>query len=257
MIAIQRLRAIKELVLQEKAVRVNELAKRFEVSEETIRRDLARLETEGLVEKNYGGAVLVQTAAAAAQSYPAVNQRKVQYYEEKRCIGAAAAALVTHSQTIILDAGSTTWCVAQFLPQDHDLSVITNCLDIPEALNLSDNSQVVMVGGKLNKRSMSLVGPNTETEIRKYAADIAFVGASGFTLERGFMSSDIYDSEIKKAMIQTAVKVVIVADHSKFRTGGLLPFAEPEQVDVLVTSKEADPMVLEALARRGVEVIVC
>lgn len=257
MIAIQRLQAIKELILQEKAVRVGDLARRFDVSEETIRRDLGRLEQEGLVQKNYGGAVLVKELETAVHPVPAVNQRKVQFHEEKLAIGRAAAALVKSPQTIILDAGSTTWCVAQYLPQEHDLSVVTNCLDIPEALNLSEGSQVVLVGGKLNKKSMSLVGPNTEAEIRKYAADIAFLGTSGFSLDRGFMSSDIYDCEIKKAMIQTAAKVVIVADHSKFARGGLLAFAEPGMVDILVTSEQADSEVLEKLTRRGVEIVTC
>ncbi len=257
MIAIQRLQAIKELVLKEKAVRVGDLASKFDVSEETIRRDLGRLEKEGLVQKNYGGAVLIKELEFAAHPVPAVSQRKVQFHEEKLAIGQAAAGLIQSSQTIILDAGSTTWCVAQYLPQAYDLSVVTNCLDIPEVLNLSEGSQVVLVGGKLNKKSMSLVGPNTEAEIRKYAADTAFIGTPGFSLERGFMSSDIYDCEIKKAMLQTASRVVVVADHSKFTRGGLLAFAEPGTVDVLVTSNKADPYVLEQLARRGVEIVTC
>ena len=242
MILIQRRKAIKDILLRERTVKVSDLARKFDVSEETIRRDLTQLEDEGLVERNYGGAILVEELQAGMWAIPPVNQRKLHLFEEKDAIGKKAAGLVEAGQIVIFDAGSTTW---------------TNSLDVAESMGQHEGTSVFVLGGKLMRKSMSLVGPQAEVELRKYNADIAFMGTSGISLTKGFTSSDIYEAEIKRAMVSAAKKIVVVADHSKFSRQGLVSFATFDEVDALVTSEITDGAIRQEIHRLGVEVCTC
>ncbi len=257
MILIQRRKAIKDMFLREKAVKVSDLAKKFGVSEETIRRDLTQLEEEGLVERNYGGAILVEELQAAMGAIPPVNQRKLHLFEEKDAIGKKAAEFVKEGQIVIFDAGSTTWCITQYLQYLENLTVVTNSVDIAESMSQYEGTSIFVLGGKLIKKSMSLVGPQAELELRKYNADIVFLGTSGISLNKGFTSSDIYEAEIKRAMVSAARHVVVVADHSKFTRQGLISFAHFDEVDALVTSQIADIALCQEIQRMGVEVYAC
>lgn len=257
MILIQRRKAIKDILLREKAVKVSDLAKKFGVSEETIRRDLTQLEEEGLVERNYGGAILVEELQAAMRAIPPVNQRKLHLFEEKDAIGKKAAEFVNEGQIVIFDAGSTTWCIAQYLEYLENLTVVTNSVDIAESMSQYEGTSIFVLGGKLIKKSMSLVGPQAELELKKYNADIVFLGTSGISLTKGFTSSDIYEAEIKRAMVSAARHVVVVADHSKFTRQGLISFAQFDEVDALVTSQVADTAICQEIRHMGVEVYAC
>jgi DeoR family transcriptional regulator of aga operon/DeoR family myo-inositol catabolism operon transcriptional repressor len=257
MILIQRRKAIKDILLRERTVKVSDLARKFDVSEETIRRDLTQLEDEGLVERNYGGAILVEELQAGMWAIPPVNQRKLHLFEEKDAIGKKAAELVEAGQIVIFDAGSTTWCIARYLQHLQDLTVVTNSLDVAESMGQHEGTSVFVLGGKLMRKSMSLVGPQAEVELRKYNADIAFMGTSGISLTKGFTSSDIYEAEIKRAMVSAAKKIVVVADHSKFSRQGLVSFATFDEVDALVTSEITDGAIRQEIQRLGVEVCTC
>ena len=254
---IQRRKAIKDILLRERAVRVADLARKFQVSEETIRRDLTHLEEEGLVKRNYGGAILAEELQVSMWTLPPVNQRKLHLFEEKDAIGKRAAELVKPGQSVIFDTGSTTWCIAQHLRHLPDLTVVTNSLDIAESLGQQEHTSVFVLGGKLISKSMGLVGPQIGVELHKYNADIAFVGTSGISLAKGYTSSDIYEAEIKGAMVSAARRIVVVADHSKFQRQGLLSFAAIDKVDVLVTSELADEDICGEIRRLGVEVHTC
>ncbi len=254
MIAAARRNRIKELLLEEKSVRVTDLAESFKVSEETIRRDLSALEQEGVVKKNYGGAVLLEAAQEAMVAVPPVQQRKLYLFEEKDAIGAAAASMVSDGDVIILDAGSTTWCIARHLA-DKQITIVTNGITVAEECSHVDDPSVLLIGGKLLKKSMSLVGPQAEREIQRYNADYVFVGTSGISIQKGFTSTDIYEAEIKRAMISTGKRAVIVADHSKFDRQGLVSFSSLGSVYALITSDLADSEVLDEIRRQGVKVI--
>ncbi|MDF2725925.1 MAG: transcriptional regulator, DeoR family [Paenibacillus sp.] len=257
MIAVLRRNKIKEMLLEERSVKVAELVKEFNVSEETIRRDLNQLEREGFVEKNYGGAILVEELQQVMMVIPPVQQRKLQFFDEKDAIGKRAAELVEASQSIIMDSGSTTWCIARHLKGIPDLMVVTNGLNVAEECSQHDDSSIILIGGKLIKKSMSLVGPQAELEIQKYNAHIAFLGTSGISLKKGFTSSDLYEAQVKRSMIAAGQKVVIVADHSKFDRQALVSFSTFQDVDTLITSELVDPTILREIENMGIEVIVC
>ncbi|QHT61133.1 DeoR/GlpR transcriptional regulator [Paenibacillus lycopersici] len=257
MIVAHRRNKIKEQLLLEKSVKVAELVKTFNVSEETIRRDLNQLEREGLVQKNYGGAILVDDFQQLSASIPPVQQRKFEYFEEKNAIGRYAAGLVGENQIVIIDSGSTTWCVASHLKMRDGLVAVTNGINIAEELLENDGSHVFLLGGKVIKKSMSLVGPVAETELQHYNADYVFMGTSGISLRKGFTSSDIYEAEIKRAMVAAGQKVVVVADHTKFQAQALIAYSAFQDVDILITSTLADPMILAEIRKLGVQVIAC
>lgn len=255
MIVAQRRNKIKEKLFQQRSVKVSDLVKEFNVSEETIRRDLNQLEKEGLVQKNYGGAILVEDIEAVA--VPPVQQRKFQYFEEKNAIGKQAAELVAGQQIVILDSGSTTWCMARHLKQTSGLTVVTNGINIAEECSLNEDASIFLLGGKLIKQSMSVVGPQAEMELRKYNAHFVFLGTSGISPRKGFTSSDIYEAEIKRAMIAAGQRIVILADHSKFQRQALVSFGTLQDVDMVITSDLADRSAIREMEELGVQVIVC
>lgn len=255
MIVSQRRKLIKELLIKNKSVKVSDLVNLLHVSEETIRRDLNQLEKEGVAEKNYGGAVLIEEVENQF-FIPPVDKRKFQYSREKELIGKAAAQLIKEGQTIIFDAGSTTWYVGKNLPDKSNLTIITNAMNVAEECSKDETASIYLLGGKLRKNSMSLVGPQVESELQNYNADYVFLGTAGISLRHGFTSSDLYDAEMKRAMVSAGQKIVVVADHSKLQKAGLTPFCPFDQADMFITSDLADIEILKEIEKRGVEVIV-
>ncbi len=253
-IAPERRNQIKEILIANKSAKVAELVKKFNVSEETVRRDLNQLEQEGLVQKNYGGAILIEELQK--NSILPIEQRKHQFYNEKELIAQKAAELIMPEQTIILDAGSTTWHVAKESKAKDNLMIITNAMNIAEECSINKTSSVYLLGGKLRRNSSSTVGPQAEIELKKYNANYVFLGTSGISLRQGFTSSDLYEAEMKKAMVTAGEKIVVLADHSKLTRAGLTSFCSFEEVDIFITSDKADDKILYEIEKCGVNVKV-
>lgn len=154
MIVVQRRNKIKEILFfQERSVKVSDLVREFNVSEETIRRDLNQLEQEGLIVKNYGGAILADDLQLAMSHIPPLQQRKFEHYEEKDAIGKRAAELVVEEQIVILDSGSTTWCVAKHLKPTPRLIIVTNGINIADECSSSEDASIFLIGGQLIKKN--------------------------------------------------------------------------------------------------------
>ncbi|WP_052487914.1 DeoR/GlpR family DNA-binding transcription regulator [Gordoniibacillus kamchatkensis] len=251
-----RRQKIRELVRQYGNVKVSDLVRQFGISEETARRDLNQLEIEGLVKKNYGGATLREEASGSAETVLPVKQRQSLRFSEKETIGRAAARLVKDHQVVILDAGTTTLALARHLRAVKDLTVVTNGLNVAEEC-IRNAASVFVVGGKLVEKSMSLIGPKTQNELLNFNAHYVFLGTSGVSLRKGFTSSDLFEAEVKRAMVSAAEKVVIVADHSKFGLQGVISFASFEEVDMLFTDDQAPERELKQIESMGVEIVVC
>jgi DeoR/GlpR family transcriptional regulator of sugar metabolism len=255
MIVAERRKFIRGLLIKNKSVKVSDLVELLNVSEETIRRDLLQLEKEGIAEKNYGGAILMEHSQNQSVILP-LDERKLQYSREKDLIGKIAAQLVKEGQIIILDAGSTTWYAAKNLPDRSGLTIITNAMNVAEECSKDETASIYLLGGKLRTNSMSLVGPKTKIELHNYSADFVFLGTSGISLRQGFTSSDLYEAEIKRAMVSAGQKIVVVADHSKLQKAGLTSFCDFEQTDIFITSDLADKEILKEIEKKGVQVIV-
>lgn len=257
MFAEERRHRIKEILLKDGRVRVTDLVVAFGVSDETIRRDLDQLADEGIIQRSHGGAVLVENVRLAIAAIPPVHQRTLEFSAEKDSIGRAAAALVEDGQMVIIDAGSTTWNVARHLQACRDVTVITNSLAVAQECARNPNLNIHMTGGHLIPRSMCLVGPQAQAELRRYHAHISILGATGISLDKGFACTDIFEAETKRAMAESAERTVVVADHSKLHKRGLVSFAQPGEVDLLITSTLAAPAILAEFETHGVSIVAC
>ncbi len=241
----ERKNRIKQMVLENRSVTVSSLVKIFNVSEETIRRDLKRLQEENIIKKTYGVATLSNELANI--NVPTIRIRKFKEQREKKAIAEEAIKLLHNYKYILLDAGSTTECIAKELKKinyTENISILTNGINVAEECSKISYANVYLLGGELQKRTLSIVGSQVVREIKSYNIDIAVMGVTGIS-NGGFYSSDINEIEVKETMVSVAKKVVVVADHTKFGKRGLKPFCSFENVDYLVTSDLLDNSTLK------------
>jgi DeoR/GlpR family transcriptional regulator of sugar metabolism len=234
---------------------VTELAERLGVSVVTVRDDLRILESERQLVRTRGGALPM--AAGAARSELPLELSSKANAAAKKAIGAAAAALVKAGQTVIVDVGSTTTALAEALsPALTDITVITNAINIALLLERHDSCSIVVTGGTLRRLQHSLVAPLGTTLLERLNADIAFIGCNGVDARRGFTNSNLAEAEIKQAMIASAGRTVILADHSKLGVVAGAFVAGLTEVDLLITDDGADPRVLAELRGSGLDILV-
>jgi len=243
----ERKNRIKEMVLESRSITVSGLVKIFNVSKETIRRDLKRLQEENIIKKTYGVATLSDELNNT--NVPTIQKRRFKEYREKMAIAEEAIKLLYNSRYILLDAGSTTECIAKKLKKTNytkNISILTNGINVAEECSKISYANVYLLGGELQKRTLSIVGPQVIREIKSYNIDVAIMGVTGIS-NCSFYSSDINEIEVKEAMVSVARKVVVVADHTKFGKYGLKPFCDFENVDYLITSDLLDNSTLERI----------
>jgi DeoR/GlpR family transcriptional regulator of sugar metabolism len=210
---------------------VGELADRFGVSVVTIRKDLGELETEGLLERTFGGAVF----SHRSRFNRSFLQRTTEHRQEKHAIAAAALEYVQNGDTIFLDAGTTTLALAQLLKR-HVKSVFIITCSVPAALELSSAGyDILLLGGTIGRKGLALFGRETLRMIERYRADKAFLGSSGFTIEKGHSTPNPEDAQIKEALIRVADKTLILVDSSKYGHDCLTSFAHLRDVYLTIT----------------------
>jgi DeoR/GlpR family transcriptional regulator of sugar metabolism len=232
---------------------VSDLAAALEVSEMTIRRDLAALAEGRLVEKVYGGAVLPRRSAME----PHFVAKRSLNAGAKEAIGARAVELVRDGMTISLSAGTTTWQVAKHLDHRfHDLTFITNSMNVAMALEDNGWQAVVVSGGSFRTPSDALVGPFAVQTLRQLNADLLFLGVDSLDPKVGLTTPNISEAETNRALVAGARQVVVVADSSKLGQISLATFASLDDVDVLITDTGADPRALQSCRAAGLEVRV-
>lgn len=233
MFAIERRNSILTALKEEKHVVVSELAKQFEVSEETIRRDLDKLEKEGYVVKTYGGAVISEGAAI---ELPYVVRKKANV-EAKQKIAELAAELIMDGDTLILDASSTALFIAQKIKAKKDITLLTNSLEVLMELSDVTGWKILSTGGSLKERSCALIGSQAEECFERFHVDKAFISCKGVEAEHGFSDSSDAHAAVKRKMIAAASQVFFAVDSSKF---GKLSFASISGfsgIDAVITER--------------------
>lgn len=245
---------IVNLVFQKGHVTVRELTKEIGVSEATIRRDLSYLASRGVIQRSRGGATTPEVWADRPL-WPSYVPTEMNL--EKAAIGHRAAELVKPGQWIFLENGGTTLAVARALVRVPRIQVVTNSLHIAYLLNTHGRcSDVYLTGGTL-RRDTYLLGPLALNTLEQVQVDIAFIGAKWFSVERGITEPDLVGAQMKKAVMGIARRVVLVAGHRKIGTEGPILVEPLTRVHTLVTSAQADPKQLAAIAELGVKVITC
>jgi DeoR family transcriptional regulator of aga operon len=246
----ERRRAILELLTRQGRVLVTELARQFETSQVTIRKDLEILHTHGLVHRTHGGAL---PSREGALEDPTLREKEKLHHQEKLRIAESAVEKVKEGQVLILDSGTTTMAIARALRNFQNLTIITNAVNI--AADLSGTAiEVILTGGTLRKNSFSLVGPIAEETLRRLSADLLFLGVDGFDTHFGLSTPNLLEAKVNRVMVEIAKKTVAVCDSSKFGRRSLSQIAPPSSVQEVITDRGVPKSDLRALRQAGIEV---
>ncbi|WP_314324029.1 DeoR/GlpR family DNA-binding transcription regulator [Paenarthrobacter ilicis] len=261
MFAEERQQKISALVAERGRVSVTDLADRFSITTETIRRDLAALEVSGSLRRVHGGAVPTDRLSTREES---IFERAIQRQGEKLRIAQAALALIPQltSGSVLIDAGSTTETLADLLAQrtpanvSDELVVITHAIPIAGKLSSTPGIALQILGGRVRGLTKAAVGQSTVEAAYRLRPDIAFVGANGIHPDFGLSTPDPEEAAVKAAFVQSARRVVALADSSKLDAETLVQFAALKDVDTLITDSEPSPELAQALADAGVDVVI-
>ncbi|WAM34489.1 DeoR/GlpR family DNA-binding transcription regulator [Caldicellulosiruptor morganii] len=254
MLAIERRQKIMAMLNENKSVLVPELAKLFNVTEETIRRDLEKLEKEGFLKRTYGGAVLVENYNVDIP----FEFRNVTNIEGKKQIALTLIKYIEDGDTLVMDSSTSALQVAKLLKTKKKITVITNSEQIINELKVfEDNIKVISTGGTLRNRSLSLVGPIAENTLKSLNANKAIISCKGFDIEKGFTESNELEAQVKKIMIEIADQVFMIADHTKMNKTALVNIATLDDVDFIFTDKVLLPSQENAIREKNVEIVYC
>ncbi len=252
MLVGERQRMIVDLVNERKSVRVSELSKIFSVTEETIRRDLEKLEKEKKLTRSHGGAISIQTPNSVEIPY---TVREATNVLEKRHIALEAVKHVKTGNKIILDASTTAWYMAKTLP-DIPLTVLTNSIKVAMELSQKSKITVISTGGILLSKSLSYAGPLAESSLDDYYVDKAFISCKGLHLDRGISESDEQQSRIKQKMMKIADTVFLLMDYSKFGVQSFSRMGGLDQIDKIITDARVDRQFVRQLEEKGLDITI-
>lgn len=240
LLAEQRRALILDEVRRRGGVRVNELTRRLNVSDMTVRRDLDALARQGVVEKVHGGAVPVVETSSHEPGFEAKSALELGAKED---IARAAARMVAPGSAIALSGGTTTFALAEQLLEVPDLTVVTNSVRVADVFHTAGyaggesrpGAATVVLTGGVRTPSDALVGPVADQAIRSLHFDVLFLGVHGISVEAGLSTPNLAEAETNRRLMRSARRLVVVADHTKWGTVGLSSFARLDEVDTLVT----------------------
>ena len=251
MLAIERRNAILEKLQAERRVVVSELSILFDVSEETIRRDLEKLENEGYAIKSYGGAVLNENANLDLP----FNIRKNKNVVGKQKIAELLSDIIHDGDYLFLDASSTAVAIAKAIKHKKDITIITNSLEIAIELLEVPDCKVISTGGEIVSTAFGLVGHVTDKTIRSYYVDKAIVSSKGFELDKGFTDSDERHANNKRSMLESAKMKILAIDSSKFDRVAFAKIGDLRDVTMIVTDEKPAEEWLKKMEEYQVECI--
>jgi DeoR/GlpR family transcriptional regulator of sugar metabolism len=247
----ERMQEVLRMLETRDSVHVAELSKAFEVSEVTVRSDLAQLARQGLVARVRGGVRALQRG----QSELGFDFRLRLEVERKQAIARAAAAMVDEGEAIALDSSTTAYYLALELRTKKELVVVTNGLLIASAMADAPGISVLVTGGMLRLHAMSLVGDVGADALRATRISKGFMGARGLGIDHGLMDLNPDEVRIKREMANVCERVIGIVDGTKWHRTALLPFVATEQVDAIVTDTSAPAEEVEAWRARDVEIV--
>ena len=236
MLAIERRNKILAILQKESRVVVSDLSKAFNVTEETIRRDLDKLEKDGFAKKAYGGAIINESGNVDLP----FTVRKTTNVTGKQKIADIIASMVEDGDHIMLDASSTAVYIAKQLRTKKNLTLITNSIEI--LLELSDVTgwKVLSTGGMVKEGSLSLVGYQAEKMIDSFHVDKVIISCKGLDIEKGITDSNEMEAHVKKLMIDAANQKILAADSTKFDKISFTRISDLSEINMIVTDKEPD-----------------
>ena len=223
-----------------------DLAEHFEVTVETIRGDLSKIEKEGKLIRKHGGAVLHQQSINGELNF---DQRNIKNIFEKKAIAKLALKYIEEGDTIFIDGGTTTWQMAQIMP-DIAITIITDSIRVIASLSHLKNITTIVIGGTIWPASQTIIGPTAIAMIQDCYVDKYFFGCQGFDIDWGISESNHDVASIKKTMLKHSQQHYLLIDSQKINTRSVVRFSDIDEVQFLLTDDKADPKVIVALKDR-------
>ncbi len=248
MFAEERKSAIAQYIYKNKKSTVSELCALFKVSPATIRNDLTELENAGLLKRTHGGAIPNAKANYELNS----SQKKVEHSREKEAIAKRAAAYVEDGDTIALDTGTTTLCLAKELASKKNLTVVTYDIEIAGFLEDNTDADIVLVGGRVRRGFHCSVGPLALKCLEGLRVDKAFVASNSVSIENGLTTPNLELAQIKTSLVTFAEEAFLLCDSSKFGRASFVRFADIRQVGTIITDKGLTAQHISELEQLGV-----
>jgi DeoR family transcriptional regulator, fructose operon transcriptional repressor len=251
MYAVERRQEIATIIEEQGRGEVTELAGRFDVTPETIRRDLTELEQRRLLRRVHGGAISIHRF----RSEPAIAEKAAAMAAEKAAIAEAALSFVPDEGSVLVDAGTSTLALARIFPE-RELSVFTHSVAIALELASRRALQLYVIGGRLRTRTLANVDDWALHQVAALRVDVAFVGTNGFSAERGLSTPDPSEAAVKHAICVAGEQTVVLSDHTKLDEESAVRFAAIDEFDVLISDSGLAKADCRALEDAGVEVVL-
>ena len=232
--AESRHKFILDMVRSDGKVQVVDLARQFDVTEVTIRRDLVYLEKKGLLKKTYGGAVM----AGSNDFDVSVKHRHTKNLSAKKNIGKLASTIINDGDNIYLEAGSTCYEIVPYLADFKNLTIITNSLLLMNRLHEQTQHKIIITGGQYRPDRMDMIGPAAEVTISQLSGFIAFTGADDISIDTGISGADISTVSFTKQILRKATKSIFVGTKAKFDKAALYKIADLRELDYIVTDHQ-------------------
>lgn len=256
MLTRERRDAVYQMIEQEKSVLVKDLCERFDVTNETIRKDLIALEKEGRILRAYGGAYIIEGVKNEVHA----ELRASLYPEEKRQIGKACAGMIHSGDTIFLDESTTCQAIAKELKGLEDLTVFTNSGKVFAELKDQPNVWLVCLGGEYDRKNQSFVGRSAIDMLKEYYLDLGFLSCRGLDMQSGLTDGGERNGAVRRCLLSHAAKIVLAVDHTKLDLKKYYRISDFEPIDVMVIdrfkSKEQQKEWEEFLGRNQTRLIV-
>ncbi|CAM4104768.1 DeoR/GlpR family DNA-binding transcription regulator [Paenibacillus alkaliterrae] len=248
----ERKKTILERLAREERVQVVALSTDLNVSPETIRRDLDRLEKEGRLKKVYGGAV----SAGMDSSEPPFLHRTQMNPAEKSSIGQLAASLVKDGETIMIDNGTTTVEVIRYLRDRSDITIVTH--SVPALLLAMEvfKGRIIFAGGEVNSIQQSTTGTLAESMLQQFKVHKVFISVGGISLVEGITDYDLNEAGMSRKMMERAEEAIVLADHSKFGKTTFARISSLQDVSMIISDRGCPAEWVEHLKEREIELLI-
>lgn len=247
----KRIHAIESYINENQAASIDELSDHFNVSINTIRRDITILADMNKAKKVYGGVKAVDESGSQAVDY---SKRNIEHYEEKIHIAKAAAKHIKAHDVVYIDTGTTTVHILNYVDTELPFTVISNSLDIINKASVFKNVSLFIIGEQFKFRTRSFIGVNTNNLIENFNIDKAFMAATGVDIKNGLSNAEFEENIIKKLIVSRSKHVFSLVDHTKMGKSTLLTFMECEELDTLITDKSPSKTFIEFLRSKNVTI---
>ncbi len=250
MSADNRRKEILELLHKNGSIRVTQLSQLFGISEVTIRTDLADMESKGLLTRVHGGAVSPYKPYYSMS----LNQRMSTNQEQKEIIAKKIATMINDNDTIMLNSGTTTLLVFRAIPQELNLSIVTNSISIALEGTSNPNFNIILLGGLINSKYQFTFGDDAIRQLKSYYADKLILSVDGIDSEHGFSSYYDKEAEIDRIMLEQSKINIVAADHSKFNRCAFTKISDLSVADYIVTDTNVPDALKSKIAKNSIKI---